>query len=224
MNNSIWKKYDIWLNVGVFLVVITALVYFVVLPMKQRIADDDNNFKKKKIDNEMNAERIAKIPNMEMVHNIISEKRNELNIILDKNNELDLIEKLESLASETGNEISLQMEAVSPDDKPSATVAKKDDKGEKIEVLSGNRLVAHISLVGKYDQLFNFLSRLENMPYYVNVIGLDLKKGILDENNQDLGSSMHNSFTMSATTIGEDKKAEKEVLQSKIDAIVYLKN
>lgn len=227
MRNDIWKKYGIWLNVAIFLVVILSLVCFVALPMKQNIADSVDGFKKKKIDNELDAERIAKIPDMEKTHVVISEKRNELDVVLDKNNELNLIEQLESLASETGNGISLQIEYVSPNDKNvkavAAVVDSKSDGVEKIETLNVDRLVVHIALTGNYSQLFNFLNKLENMQYSANVIALDLEKKSIDNGNSSVSSYGNNLFATNKIP-SENNVEVKNSLQSKIDAIVYLKN
>lgn len=229
MNSDAWRKYDIWLNVAVFVTIISSLIFFVVLPMKERIMNNSDSFKKKKIDNAVDAERISKIPDMERIHNIILEKRSELDIVLDKSNELDLIKSLEALASETGNTISLQMEYLSPDDKivktaTNSAVKKSNDKTEKIEVLDINRLVVHISLTGKYGQLFNFLNKLENMRYIVNVTALDLKKEATDSSKQDSKNFSNSSFVAGGNVTEESDKNEEDMLKSRIDAVVYLKN
>lgn len=227
MNNEIWKKYDIWLNVAVFLAIVTALLYFVVLPMRQNVFDSADNLKKNKVDNEMDAARVSKIPEMEKVHAVIAEKKNNLNVVLENNSELLLIEELESLAGESGNEISLQVEAVSSDDAtkkvPAKTAKDKKDAGEKIEVFDIPRLIAHISLSGRYEQMLDFLNKLENMNYTASVVALDLKKEVAKEDKIAVADGVSN---IGGSGVPQVKAiaVEKEILKSNIDVVVYLKN
>jgi Tfp pilus assembly protein PilO len=228
MNDSIWRKYDIFVNIAVFVSVVALIIYFVALPMKQRVADSSDELKKKKIDNEVATGRIARIPEMEKVHGVILKNKDDLDVIFNKNNEVKFIEKLEGLASETGNEISLKMEYVSPADekKKNATksVANKDaNKEEKIEILEADYLSVQIELTGKYEQMLNFLNKIENMEYVANVVALDLKKEAMEEKSQDAHVA-GDMFSVGGTVPAKELTIKKDELKSRISMIVYLNN
>jgi len=229
MNNAIWKKYDILLNVTIFLVTVLALIYFVVLPMKQAVFVSSDELKKKKIDNELDTERLSRIPEMDKTHLLISSKRDNLNVILNKDGGYDLIKRIESLAAETDNKIEIPstgVKEVSLDEKNAVVGGGKKEEGEKLDELAMRHLLVEINLSGTYSQMVNFLNKLENMNYAVSVVSLDLKKELaVDETTEEeKASSNSDLFGSAPVVLQREEKPDTDILESKINIIVYLKD
>ena len=100
-----------------------------------------------------------------------------MDVILGAQDEVDFIKKLEAIAQETGNTISLQVNDLAAGS--SAKNKKKDeDKSIREKLKYPNFISMSISLTGNYANLVNFIKKLENTPYYVNIISLDCKKEV----------------------------------------------
>lgn len=209
----IWKKYNLWISGGIFLAVIFLIWFFVILPIRRNIEASADEIQKKNIDNDIYKERVQKIPEMEKTQAIFEGNKNNLKIFLNGSSEVDFIKKIESVAEETGNKITLKIEE-SANQKPAKKEDKKDEADIKNALPGNNKYVTiQISLEGDYESLFDFTRKLENINYYVNVISLDLNKAIVEKEDNPFAST-------------DAKKAggniEKEIIKSNLEAIVYL--
>jgi len=211
--SDIWKKYNLWISFGIFLAVIFPVCFFVILPIRKNIEANSDEIQKKNIDNEIYKERVRKIPDMEKMQTTLDANKNNLKIFLSGSSEVDFIKKIESVAEETGNKITLKIED-STNKKPAKKEDKKDENNIKNALPGNNKYVTiQISLEGNYENLFNFMRKLENINYYVNVISLDLNKTVVEKEASPFAST-------------DEKKAdvnvEKEIIKSNLEAIVYL--
>jgi hypothetical protein len=122
------------------------------------------------------------------------QEKNNLEVVLDQNNSVDFIKKMELLAEETGNKISLSIEDNSNVSKNAkSTETEKNDAEDIKDGLPSNKyLLMKVSLEGTYDNFVRFLYRLENLEYYINVLSLNMSKEtvesekapeIIDESN-----------------------------------------
>jgi hypothetical protein len=212
---NIWKKYNILINIAGFLVVLVLVLFFVIFPLQTSIQKNSDEIQRNIINSEMNRSRVSKIPEMEKVETAFAENKNNLNIILNSENEVDFIKKIESLAEETGNKIDLKIdETGSKNQKPA--VASKDPSDIKNNLPYAKYLSIQINLEGDYSGALNFIHKLENMNYYVNIISLNMVKSLQDKttNNGDKASPFRNN----AIATGGD------VLKSTLGVIVYLEN
>lgn len=207
--NIIWKKYNIWIIGGVFLAAVLLAWFFVVLPIKGNIKKNSDEIQKKIIDNNIYKERAQKIPEMEKTQATFEGNKNNLKIFLNGSSEVDFIKKIESVAEETGNRITLKIE-----ESANQKTDKKDENDIKNALPGNNKYVAmQISLEGNYENLFNFMRKLENINYYVNIISLNLSKAIVQKEASPFAS------TDAEKTSGN---IEKEIIKSNLEAIVYL--
>lgn len=210
---NFWRKYNLWISAAVFLAAVFLIWFFVMSPLRKSIEANADEIQKKNIDSDIYKERVQKIPEMEKMQTTFDANRNNLKIFLNGSSEVDFIKKIESVAEETGNRITLKIEE-NTDQKTKKTDEKKDETDIKNALPGNNKYVTiQISLEGNYENLFNFIRKLENINYYVNVISLDLNKDIVEKEA--------NPFT-SADAKKTGGNIEKEVIKSNLEAIVYL--
>lgn len=187
---------------------------FIGKPLLADIREKSDEIQKIKIDNQVAQERIAKLPEMRELHEIFEQEKNNLAVTLDQNNSVDFIKKLELLAQETGNAISLKIDdnsALPKNDK--ASKAKKGGTGGIVSNLPSDKYLSmEITLEGKYENFINFLYKLENLDYYVNVLSCRLIKTAVDPSSH--GGAGANQ---------EEAVSEESVLMSSLRIIVYTK-
>ncbi|MFA6383142.1 MAG: hypothetical protein WCX17_01845 [Parcubacteria group bacterium] len=225
--NNIWKKYNILINIAGFLAVLFLVLFFVVFSLQRSIQKNSDEIQRNIIDGDMNKSRISKIPEMEKVEEAFAENKNNLNIILNSDNEVDFIKKIESLAEETGNKIDLKIDdTASKNQKPAA--ASKDQTDIKNNLPYSKYLSIQINLEGNYDGALNFIHKLENMNYYVNIISLNMIRSVQDQTNKNGGNASPfgaSSLGVKGNTINASVQVKNEnVLKSSLGVVVYLEN
>lgn len=204
---DIWKKYKLLITIFIYLIIIFLLFVFVVSPLIGNIQKNSDDIEKGKIDNEINQERVSKLPEMKDGYAAFEQEKNNLEVVLDQNNSVDFIKKMELLAEETGNKISLSIE----DNSNTAKSAKTDADDIKANLPSDKYLLMKLGLEGRYDSFTRFLYRLENMSYYVNVISLNMSKEIVVPENTSAVMNIDNQVI------------EKDILVSELEIAVYTK-
>ncbi|OGI17310.1 MAG: hypothetical protein A2Z52_02905 [Candidatus Moranbacteria bacterium RBG_19FT_COMBO_42_6] len=210
-----WKKYKMWISIVLYLLLMAALFLFIGKPLLSEIQEKSDEIQKIKIDNQLSQERIAKLPEMRELHETFDQEKNNLTVALDQDNSVDFIKKLELLAQETGNKISLKIDdnsAVLKSDKTSKTKKEKGGSGDIASSLPSDKYLSmEITLEGKYENFLTFLYKLENLDYYVNVLSLSLIKMTPEPFNRD------------GTSPEDEAVPEESVLISSIRIIVYTK-
>jgi len=212
-----WKKYKFWINIVSYALLLAALSFFIIKPLLSGIREKSDAIEKVKIDNQISQERIAKLPEMGEMRAVFNQEKKNLNVVLEQNNSVDFIKRLELLAQETGNIISLKIDDVSTAAKDGASSKAKKPKKDDESIVSGlpsdKYLFIEITLEGKYENFIQFLYKLENFDYYVNVLSLSLVKEEVDQSAAGSGVNL--------------KKAEniqlENVLVSTLSIAVYIK-
>jgi hypothetical protein len=89
-----------------------------------------------------------------------------------------------------------------------------------------------ISLTGSYSELVNFIHKLENGSYYVNIISLESKKSVQVEEKSATASPPADAgiFSVPASPSPfqpaqqpKTDKTEKDIINSVINVIIYTK-
>jgi len=215
MTKKIWKKHKFWLSILAYLLLLTAMFLFVIHPLIKEITATADAIQEKIIDNEINQSRIAKIPEMESALQSFSGKENELNVFLDENNEIDFIKQLESLADITGNKIDLKIEESQP--KQAVIPKSKEVDDIKNSLPSDKYITVQINLEGGYSELVNFIHKLENFNYYVNIISIDAAK------NSPENDAGNNPNPFAGNVAAKKAISGKETIKSAITIVAYLK-
>lgn len=212
-----WKKYKLWVNIILYFAAIAAVFLLIIKPLLLGIQEKSDEIEKVKIDNQISQERIAKLPEMGELHTVFAQEQKNLNVVLDQNNSVDFIKKLELLAQETGNKISLKIDdgsaAAKSANDSKAVKGKKDAESIMSNLPTENYLSMEITLEGKYENFIQFLYKLENLNYYVNVVSLSLAKETVDDSGGNSGLSPNQ----------EKNIALKDILVSSLKIIVYIK-
>jgi len=233
---NIWKNHKLIVILVAYVVVAAVAVRFLVIPLVKEIQNKSDDIQEKIIDSQINQSRLSKIPQMEDDYGVFQEKKESLDVILDANDEVDFIKDLEAMAQETGNTITLQVDnSNSGNQKPPAAAAKKKDLGVRDKLSYSNYISMQISLEGNYAGLVNFIHKLENDSYYVNIISMDLNKVTQTEQSSTpsqqqpsqsgvfSSNSNSNNTPFSPSTQTQTITKEKDVLKSTLSVVVYIK-
>lgn len=229
-----WKKYKFWLIIAILALFAAALFFLAISPLIRKTRAVADLIQEKIIDSQVSQSRISKIPEMKDAQNLIQEKEASFKVILDENNEVDFIKKLEAMADETGNKIELKITdnpaAAKTGAQPQAPIRPEAANNKKIDpddIMANlpydKYIVVQINLEGNYPQLLNFVHKLENMDYYVNVISISAKKSAREQKSQTAGTENYSLFGNSAGSGAPKIAAEKEIIKSTLSAVVYLK-
>ncbi len=227
---NIWKKHKLKMIVVAYFIGIFLVAQFVIRPMVGKTKDKADDIQKKLIDMQEDKGRLDKIPEMKDASGLIQEKKESLDVILVSEKEVDFIKKLESLADETGNKIALKIEEAVADPKKANDKKKPEEKGIKDDLSHKDFISMQINLKGNYASLVNFIKKLENFTYYVNIVSLDIKKEkeVLENKISSQPSSEIGVFhPVSESTPKSDQekveKKEKEILNSVLYVVIYIK-
>lgn len=212
--SDIWKKYGTWISSAGFVVIIAFACYFVVIPIRKNMEKNSEEAQSRIADREIYEKRISEISEMEKTLTVFQANESNLRVFLNKNNEVDFIRNVEAMAEETNNKITLKIE----DKKDPITkkeAVKKDEELIKESLPRDKYLALQITLEGDYEAMLNFLNKLENMSFYVNVLSLDLNKSVVEKET--------NPFKSTNNPKGE-VNTQKEVLTSTLNVVAYLEN
>ena len=214
-----WKKYKLWLSAAITGLLIGTAIFFGAYELVGKINAVSDIVQEKTIDNENNQSRIAKIPEMDAAVRSFQERENDLDATLDESTEIDFIKKLEALAEITGNKISLKINEA--DQK--AIAASQGAKNAKDTILGSlpydKYITVQISLEGGYAELINFVHKIENFSYYLNIVSINAVKNVPDQSQASSGASPFNA----SGSAGNKITLEKETIKTAITIVVYLK-
>ena len=108
---------------------------------------------------------------------IVRQEEGKLNVFFKQENALSLIQKIEELAIETGNDVSIEITAENSN--PGKDAAKKASK-EKDTVVTDlpgkDFLTMKLSLKGDFNSTMKFVRRVENMDYFSDIISLKISR------------------------------------------------
>ena len=212
-----------------YIVAIAALVYFVILPLLARINLVGDQIQEKTLQQQIVEKQLNDLPKMEEQYNYLSKNEGLIDVLLDRNNAVALIEKLEKLAENSGNKITISVQETSVQSSQmqvaqktaSKSSAKKDAPETIIDKLpSADYLQMKISITGDYNAIENFISTLENFEYYSDIIGIQIRQG-------EAGEGLKNGSLFDSAPVADKKTdniIEKKELEAVLDVVFYTKN
>jgi len=212
---NILKKYKVAAAVIIYIIGLFSIFFFIMFPVIQKIKSQSDQIQEKIIDNDLEKEKISKIPEMQKIEAAYNEKEKKLNILLTPEEKVDFIKNLENLADETGNKISMKV-----DENASKTLAKakKDPADIKGTLPYDSYMAVQVNMEGSYESFLNFVSKLENLEKYVNMTAFALSKNKANGNSETSGSDI-----FSPDKNAPVKNSNSYVVDSIIDIIVYIK-
>lgn len=227
---NIWKKHKASLIIIGYIIIVTSFIYFIFMPFINEIKEKSDLIQEKNIDNQMRKASLDTVPDMEKDYNNFLANSATTDVILNSSDEVVFIKKLESLAEQTGNTINLEINdqtaANGTANKLSSTAAKNTEKTIK-DTLAYNKYISmKIDLEGNYPSLLNYINKLENDNYYVNVLSIYIqKKTVTPDNVSQTGPTPGNNiFSAGNQPSQPNSSVSQEILDSTLTVIIYLKN
>lgn len=209
--NDFIKENKITLVVLIYLISVGLLFYFIVLPLQEKIVNKASDIQQEEIDQDITKKKITTVPVIEKDYQKYKENEESLNVMMEQSQEVEFIKELERLADETNNKIEFKIQEKKVEEKK-----KKEGEGDiKDKLAYTSFLSMQIALEGDYQDLLDFLYKLENYKNYVNILSVRLEKIELDS---EKGNA--NPFK---NVPEEEKVKSQEVLNSILDIVVYIK-
>ncbi|MFA5961141.1 MAG: hypothetical protein WC848_00485 [Parcubacteria group bacterium] len=238
---NFWKKNKIILAIMIFLVVIAPLFYWSFLMMTKMIQAKADLIQEKIIDSGLEKAKVGKIPEMEKANMDFENNKSAVGTILNSNNKVEFIEYVEALAQETDNKIVLKVlddnnSGNSISDTKTKVVAKKtsaalsdEKKGIESELVYRQYISIRVDLEGNYAGFLNFIHKLENSKYYVNILSFDLQKVFIKNENLATDKSavsreiFLSPINQNSNSINnsEDSSNDTSELKSSFNIVVY---
>lgn len=221
-----WKKHKIKIVILFYIAATLSLVRFAVVPFVEKIKERSDDVQERIINNKINETRVEEIPDMERTLEDYKKNSQALDVILGTEDEVDFIKQMELIADITGNKIILSV-GDNNVEKNSDRTSSDEEKPIKDNLKYKNYISMDINLKGSYSGLVNFVNKLENTSYYVNVISIRSKKA--KESTTFKSNDQTSSYVFSAvpsqdvTPQSEPVRDEKDLLESFIKVVIYIK-
>ena len=213
--------------VVVYLLFVILTICFLGVPLIREIKKQSSRIQEQLLDQQIKQNRLSQLPQMEKELTNYQNKKDSLNVMFDPNNEVKFIEDLEKIADKTGNAIKLKIGVPVKVNRIVKNKRSKIEEGIEDSITYKKYFPVQINLQGDYNSLVNFVYQLENAKLYLNIISLDIKKQkvIQDKTQSNKATNLNGIFSVSATIKANklDKERSKEILNSDIRAVVYLK-
>lgn len=225
MKNFFQKRREI-IAICAYFGVVFVIVYFAIMPLMKKIEEKNNEIQEEKINQEIVRRRMEELPGIQKQYQTLQSSDDLSGILLDKNNAIVLIEKLEKLAEQTGNIISIEVQEVAAvDPKKAATKGKVTNDNILVsELPSTEYLQLKIKLNGKYESILNFIQSLENFEYYGDIIEMQITKDADKIKTQPIQQSVEfgvaNPF-VSNTDNTKIVKVENDKLNASLSVVFY---
>ena len=204
--------------------VVAVLVYFVILPLLSKIEGINNQIQEESMKQEIVKQQLEELPKIQQQYEALQKNEGFIDVLLDKNNAVTLIEKLENLAQDSGNKIEISIQNSSLPENVAVVTTNTNTDDTLIKALpSADYLQLHILLTGDYNKIVNFISRLENMEYYSDITGIEIKQSDVTDNTGVTNPFNLNSVTDSNKISSESNQGDQGNLEATIDVVFYTK-
>jgi len=222
------KNQQEYIAVIIFLLVVFLLTYFVLIPILGRIDRTKNEMEQAVIKQEIERQRLGELPKIREQYAEINSQQKKIDVLLDEEQAVTLIERLESLARDTNNEIliSIQEDDLQQKNVPVSKVKKESTDTILLDSLPNkNYLKLKILLRGDYGGIFSFLKKLETLEYYSDIIAINIGQASLEQasfGQNTLGSfDVSNPFVNQTKGSGDSLKKESGKLSASLETVFY---
>lgn len=220
MKNVI-KKYKLAINVIGYLFMIGAITFFVIKPALGSIKENKDNIQKLILDQEIKEKRIAEIPELEGAYEEVAKQSERINYFFTEDKAVELIEGIEDLARDTGNTVIIEV-LENKEDKVTRGTNTENTKEAEANIMDDlpmkDFIHLKINLGGSYDSLVNFITKLEAMKYYSNVVALNSVNEVKTKAVEGAVKEKPDALTTEVAPT-----ATENVLNSSIEIVFYVK-
>jgi len=152
--------------ISVIIVATAAVIFFITLPLKQKISQIEEDINNQKVVLEITKKRSKNITSLQRDYEEIMEKKENLeNMFIGKNNQLTLFKDIEKIAEQYNLELNYNLEESST----------KEDISE---------VNLSLNLSGLYQNILKYLGSIEELNYYIKIKDITLKSSSTKENIQ----------------------------------------
>lgn len=163
------------------------LIYFVILPLIAKINGLNDQIQEENLNQESVKLHIAQLPKIQQQYQALKNNMELENVLLEKEKAVPIIEKLEKMAENTNNEITIKVQeslVAEPVRKVTKKVADSTDSALVDGLPSPNYLEMKITLNGEYNSVVRFISMLERFEYYSDIISIQINKSKISEKSE----------------------------------------
>ena len=217
------KKFDkkICLLALAALAVAGFLIWLAFCWQLEKIRNISDDIQKKQLDSQVQQERRQGILALGKELGDVEKNQREMGVMLaDKEDAVPFLEALEALATETGNSIKISVfdlskmksptvkkpAAAESDAESTKDIQKEAQAQKKADPKSAkqdfsDQMGFSVELTGEYRSLVDFLTKLENVPYFVRVYNFQIKKSTPQSQTQAGQSPPPNAENKNIQTI-----------------------
>jgi len=221
MKNFLNKQREI-ISLLAYAAIVASLVYLVILPLLVRIEDINNQIQEEAMNQESVRLHIEQLPRIQKQYETVINDVDLTNALLDKEKAVVLIEKLEKMAENTKNEITISVQESAPAKKSSAKVVSPAAETLATGLPSQDYLQIKINLVGSYNSIVEFVARLEKFEYYSDIIAVQINK---EDMSKELNRNTSNVGMFSKPVlVGSEeisKSSANDSLSASLDTVFY---
>lgn len=198
--------------------------------LMKEISANNESIKKEIVDHEEREKRLAEAPSLNDQFEAVKSKEGELEVILSRSQIVTLMKRIEKIAEETSNEITVENMEVRNGELETGTKKKSAGKNEEgIEELLtsiGDGYVSmEIKLRGNYNKALNFIEKMENMNYGADIVSLQLSTERDDMAKQSTRALLSaDPLTKNTSEIGElemEENINETIINSVLGVVVY---
>ncbi|HEX8974378.1 MAG TPA: hypothetical protein VF817_02725 [Patescibacteria group bacterium] len=191
---KILRKQKVAIALGVYVILIVCLVYFVIVPILGKINDAREQIQKESMDQESRSQQLSQLPKMKLQYQNVQDGESSIDVLLSNNDAVDLIERLEKLADQTGNKITITAQDPAAQKTAPAQSNNQKNKAPDQNSIAGtlpspDYLQMQLQLSGDYNAILKFITALENLEYYSDVTSVEIKQD-QTETNANIASSV----------------------------------
>lgn len=227
---SIWTKYKEYILVLACLAVLFSLYYFVIRPLVRGIDYNANLIQEKMTIQDSFKRKLGLLSTDKEQIASIEKDESKMGVLLSPDQEVTLIERIEKIAEETNNKISIEAiddKNANSGSKTKTTPAKGKEENKddlKINPDNNNYVKFRITASGDYSNLIDFIKKIENMEYWSDITTLHVsyKEPVRMPVPTDT-SSVSTDLYGSSTGAGETSVSANEgTASSTLEIIFYL--
>lgn len=206
------------------------LVYFGIRPLLGSIEAVRNEIQEELIKQEVRRVRLSELETIKQQYDKIQgDEEKKLDALLDRDQAVALIEKLEKIAQDTGNEITISIadtKQSTVQSQKNVKMTKEADSNSLVNSLpSSDFLKMTLSIKGNYNSLFKFVSVLESLDYYADILVVNVKRAEENKEGQtslSTGSSAGNPFRVGSSSNLIKTRSNGEI-EASLETIFYTK-
>ncbi len=244
------KQYSLILTAIAIFLAMVLTGWFLVKPLYGQMLSLRDEIQQEHVRQENQQKQIKRLPELKSQYERVVSEEGFFDILLTEDKVVGFIRTLEGLASETKVEIKIQSNELKVEEvvqrksrtqnteEEDAAVSEKKEKNLSDLLPFGEYLRLTLTVSGDYSALVAFLSRLETLPVALDIIGIEVKQPLRDDNSLEGDVRAVNPFSAEAGVVQEgenkegsptDENIPKELaqplspkLEAVIDLLVYV--